>query len=80
MVPVAPVGLEDHGAAIADPFAGRCGDGDGDESVDGVGEGGGVGDLDELLFVGDEGLEGVYLRREGWDCMLCWGELDCATG
>lgn len=49
----------------------------GDESVDGVGEGGKVGNLDELLFV-----EMRDLRRciEGWECMLCWGELDCATG
>lgn len=64
------VGLEDHGATGTNPFVGRFGDGNGDEivgheSVDGVGVGGGVGDLDELLLVGDEGLEGGGFEERG---------------
>lgn len=54
------VGLEDHGAARADPLAGRGGDGDGgdavgEEGVEGVREGGGVRDLHQAaLLVADE--------------------------
>lgn len=55
------VRLEDHGAACTDPLAGRGGDGDGgdavrEEGVEGVREGGGVGDLHQaaLQLVADE--------------------------